>query len=559
MKKHISKIVLVAIILLASILRLYSLGAVPVSPDWDEVALGYNAYSILQTGKDEYGVPFPLVLQSFGDYKPALYIYFALPSIALLGLNTFAVRFPSAILGILTVSAAYFLIKEIFTWRDKKNAADEKQSTIVALLSTFLLAISPWHIQFSRVAFETNAGLALNIFGALFFLKGLKKPWLLSLSVFFFGCSLYVYQSEKVFVPLLLLLLIGIYRKFFFALPKKALVGFFLTGVIICMPLVFSLLTDHTYLSRAKGVSIFSGESKLLDLEKDKLLKAKEEGDIIGQIFSNRRVTYGKEIINGYMSHYDINWLFVTGDLERHHAPSMGLLYFVELPFLLLGIYFLFFSRFPKEAKLLIFGWFLIAPIPASVTQGVPHAVRTLNFLPTFQIFTAIGLLSAMLYISRWNYHFGKLYFKYLLFSIFVLVALFNFGYYLNQYFVQQNYFTSKEWQYGYADAVAEIKKIEGNYDKIVIANQSPLDQSYIFFLYYLHYPPAVFQSENGNKIENKTFSKYEFRPIHWSKEQKSANILYVGREIDFSPKIKSLKEIKYLDGKTAIKIVEGE
>src|SRR5258705_13126314 len=102
-KRFVSSILLVCIVLFSAVLRLYQLGAVPVSPDWDEAALGYNAYSILQTGKDEYGKSFPIILQSFADYKPALYMYLAIPTIALFGLDTFAVRLPSAIFGILTV------------------------------------------------------------------------------------------------------------------------------------------------------------------------------------------------------------------------------------------------------------------------------------------------------------------------------------------------------------------------------------------------------------------------------------------------------------------------
>src|SRR3990167_8598168 len=96
---HMNKkifIFLTIIIGIASVLRLWQLGKVPSSPDWDEVALGYNAYSILQTGRDEYGKFLPIVLRSFDDYKPALYVYLAIPAIKLFGLNVFAVRLPSA-------------------------------------------------------------------------------------------------------------------------------------------------------------------------------------------------------------------------------------------------------------------------------------------------------------------------------------------------------------------------------------------------------------------------------------------------------------------------------
>src|SRR3989344_72155 len=106
--------ILIGIILLSAILRLWQLGNVPPSPDWDEVALGYDAYSIIHTGKDEFGKFLPVVLRSFDDYKPALYSYLAIPPILLFGLNVFAVRLPSAIFGIIAVVSVYFLVKELF-------------------------------------------------------------------------------------------------------------------------------------------------------------------------------------------------------------------------------------------------------------------------------------------------------------------------------------------------------------------------------------------------------------------------------------------------------------
>src|SRR3989344_6534752 len=205
--------ILIGIILLSAILRLWQLGNVPPSPDWDEVALGYDAYSILHTGRDEFGKFLPVVLRSFDDYKPALYAYLTIPSILIFGLNTFAVRFPSALFGIISVIAVFFLIRELFK--------EYKYRDYLSLLSSFLLAISPWSIQFSRVAFESNIGVTLNVLVVLFFLKGLKKPWMLSLSAFFAGLSIYSYQSEKVFTPLLVLVIVIIFWKKLFAINKK--------------------------------------------------------------------------------------------------------------------------------------------------------------------------------------------------------------------------------------------------------------------------------------------------------------------------------------------------
>lgn len=544
-QKVLQIILLVFIILLAAVLRLYQLGVVPAAPDWDEAALGYNAYSILLTGKDEYGQFMPIVLQSFDDYKPALYMYFIVPLIPLFGLDIIAVRLPSAIMGILTVLATYFLVKELFKRKD------------LALVASFLLAISPWHIQFSRVAFETNTGLAFNVFGALFFLKGLKKPWLLIISAVFFGLNLSVYQSDRVFTPLLAAMLIIIYWKELFRLPKKYIVAAFMVGILVVLPLAYYVTTNSKALSRLKGVSVFTEPTTMKNESQIRYTDDKQHLNPTGIYFHNKWVTYSREVLSGYMSHFDLNWLFIRGDLARHHAPAMGQMYLWELPFLLFGLYALIFFKFPTKAKILIFVWFFLAPVPASVTNGVPHAVRTLNFLPTFQIFVALGLVFAYEFVR--NYRNVK--WKYPLYAVVLFFAMFNFIYYLNQYFVQQNYFTSYDWQYGHKEAVAYVKEKESQYKKIIVSDQVPLDQSHMFFLFYLKYPPELYQhagNTTGGFREIHKFDKYEFRPITWKDEEQTKDILYVGLPDNFPPVLPDyeVKTIYYVDGKPAIKIM---
>ncbi|MBI2599051.1 glycosyltransferase family 39 protein [Candidatus Curtissbacteria bacterium] len=121
------KYLLLAIILLAAILRFYKLGSTPPSLYWDEASLGYNAYSILKTGRDEHGKFLPTTnFAAFGDYKPPGYIYTTVPSIAIFGLTEFAIRFPSALFGTLTVLLTYLLAKKLFGesqngWREWKG------------------------------------------------------------------------------------------------------------------------------------------------------------------------------------------------------------------------------------------------------------------------------------------------------------------------------------------------------------------------------------------------------------------------------------------------------
>lgn len=295
MKNKTSFSLLIVIVLLAAFLRLWGLGSVPISPDWDEAALGYNAYSLLHTGKDEYGQFMPIVMQSFNDYKPALYAYFIVPLLPIFGLDTFAVRLPSAIFGIITVLATYFLVKDLFA-RGVKNNKGRQYTEAVALLTTLLLAISPWHIQFSRVAFEANTGVAFNVLSVLFFLKGLKRPWLLFVSVTFMALNLSVYQSERLFMPLLALALVIIFRKELFALPKKYLIGALVIGVLVMSPLLYYMTTNQHVLARAKGVSVLSQQTPSTEEIAKRYLYDNKHDNVWGSIFHNRRVAQIRDV-----------------------------------------------------------------------------------------------------------------------------------------------------------------------------------------------------------------------------------------------------------------------
>ncbi len=161
--KSKTKILLIAILLVASFLRLWKLTEVPVSLFGDELDVGYHAYSILKTGKDYSGNLLPLHFQSLAEWRTPLYLYSAVPTVAIYGISPLGVRLPAAFFGILGILGLYLLVKQI-----SKN---EK----LALASAVFLAISPWHIQYSRAAFEVTMLLAFLLFGLYFFFRSFKR------------------------------------------------------------------------------------------------------------------------------------------------------------------------------------------------------------------------------------------------------------------------------------------------------------------------------------------------------------------------------------------------
>ena len=125
------KIVFVLLLLFSFFIRFYRLSSIPEGFHADETDYGYNAYSLLRTGKDEYGKPFPLIYRSFGDYKGALYAYLTIPFIATAGLSEWTVRAPSAVFGILFTVLTFAIVYQI-----SKNYR-------LAILSMALAVISP--------------------------------------------------------------------------------------------------------------------------------------------------------------------------------------------------------------------------------------------------------------------------------------------------------------------------------------------------------------------------------------------------------------------------------
>ena len=166
------KILLIAILFLGLFLRVWGINEVPYGFTPDEASFGYDAYSILLTGRDQWGHKLPLVLESFGDYKPPLYAYILVPFVSALGLEKSVIRLPNALIGAAAIYVTFLMILQ-FAKADNSN---EKSYRRIAWVSSTLLAISSWHIMMSRAAFEANLTTFLIPLGILLFLRGLKKP-----------------------------------------------------------------------------------------------------------------------------------------------------------------------------------------------------------------------------------------------------------------------------------------------------------------------------------------------------------------------------------------------
>ena len=244
MRKY-SNLLLIGILVIASLLRLWQLDRVSVSLFGDELDVGYHAYSILKTGRDYSGNFLPIHFQSLAEWRTPLYLYSVVPTVALFGVSPWGVKLPAAIFGILGVWVFYLFIRQI----------TGKQG--IALLCALVLALSPWHVQYSRAGFEVTQLLTLYIAGIYFFLRGLKNGKWLFPSAVFLALTPWAYSTAKLFLPLTFAALVLIWRRDLLKLPRKQLIIAALCFAIVAAPIAFSTVFGGGA-QRFNYISIFS-------------------------------------------------------------------------------------------------------------------------------------------------------------------------------------------------------------------------------------------------------------------------------------------------------------
>jgi 4-amino-4-deoxy-L-arabinose transferase-like glycosyltransferase len=429
---------LVLIILLAVFLRTYRLDNVPPALFGDEVDVGYQAYSLAKTGKDITGRFMPTYIRSIAEYRAPLFIYSAVPFISFFGLNEWGVRLPAAFWGILSILGLYLLVNHLFGRK-------------VALLSALLLTLSPWHLQYSRASFEVTLLLFLLIYGCFFFVSFEKRRVNLLFSMLLFGLTPYTYSTASVFTPLLILILGVTYLpKLRKDLTMSALAGLVL--LITVFPAIISIYKGEAR-ERFQTVSIFQ-ESVLLD--KANLARVGlEHNDINGEkqtvnsnievLFHNKPAIFTQVFSLNYLRAFSFEFLFGKGDPNyRHSIQEMGELYLFELPLLLLGFYVLF-TKVKLTNKIIVLGWLIIAPIPASLTfDGGFHSTRLILMLPPLIILNALGVSYLSERIKRLPFLIVS--------SLLLILAIIGVTFYIHRYYIHYPIESWRWWQIGYKE-----------------------------------------------------------------------------------------------------------
>lgn len=472
----VKKVIIIFIV--AAILRFWAISSLPSSLSMDEIAVGYDSYSILKTGRDQHGEFLPLSFKSVGDYKAPVAFYLTVPSLLLFGENELGVRFPAAFLGTLTAVAFFFLLSEVSI--GKKGA----------FFGALWLAINPWHVYLSRTSFDGIIALFFLIFGIYLFLKAIRSnAHLLVPSALFLSLSVWSYHVERLFVPLLTVFLLLYFR------PKKLLIPG-LVVLFFAIPFVYQAFWSQ---------GIF---------------------DRIGDLWVGRDP--GTSWINQYLNYFDFNLWFAKGlNLTPPNYPDSGFLYYIDFPLFLIGAYALF-KGLPAGAgknkflKFLTLFWFLAGPLPASLTRGGINPGRILVWLPFF------GFVIA----SSYDFLFEKLKNKFVI-GVYLIFLIWNVGYFWDMYKYNFPKYYADLWHYGYKEAAQYACANRARYEKIIITDKYGIEWPsvktipYLYILFYCKWDPATY-------LTDKNLYNIEFRQPQWRIDSKEKNWLLIGSRWDF-------------------------
>ena len=412
---------LLTILIIASFLRLWGINKVPISLFSDEIDVGYQAYSIIKTGKDYFGNSFPLYFHSYADFRTPLYIYLTVPSVYFFGITALGVRLPASIFGILSIWAMYLLVNQLMGYQvNRRNDIPANFYQPLSLLSAGLLALSPWHIQYSRAAFEATLLLTFLLLGFYFFFKFLnagnfsnksyKRQKLLTrhlakfffLSLLFLSLTPWIYSTAKLFSLLVVLFLVFMWREEIFKLPKNKIILSAVFFLFLFTPSIF--ITSGS--SRFGYISVFSDPTTQTEVDYQRFYDAQVRSiyggniflKVASRIFHNKLNFWGEKIVDNILRTFSTEFLFIKGDLNlRHSIEGVGQFYKVEFISLILGIILFFTGSARSELKFFVLFWILLGTFPATITRdGGSHATRLILILPPFVFLISYGVIKTL-------------------------------------------------------------------------------------------------------------------------------------------------------------------
>ena len=343
---------MVICLLAAAALRFPDLHHTPPPIHYDEAANGVILREIAFAGYQ------PVFIPSYTG-KDVLFFYLAGVVTRLGGSSVFTMRYTSALVSLLTIAATYWLGRELVRRRS------------VAVVAAAILAVTFWHILFSRLGFRAISEPLLQALTVAAIWRGLRRDqwrWLV-LGGLFLGLTAYTYLSARLFpIPLGLSLLL------FFLNREQRTRRWEQIGVIIAV--AFLVLIPILLYFRQNPDAFWVRITQVAPAE-------------------GRQLTVGQSLLKS------LGMLFVAGDpYWRYNDPGRPVFNWVWGGFLLAGVWFnvrqLFRARWDWQRA----GWLflLITPLimllPTALATGeiVPSNIRAIGILPFVMFWPALGL-----------------------------------------------------------------------------------------------------------------------------------------------------------------------
>ncbi len=500
---------LIGVLALGTFLYFHKLDSIPNGLYVDEASTGYNAYSILKTGKDEYGKSFPIAMRFLGSYSPPLYTYLTTGIVYLRGLQVSSVRFISAISGVLSIVTYFYLLKSL-----KVTKSSHSQ-----ILGTVFFAISPWLIFYSRAGYELNLDFLFFSLYAFTFWLSLKKPKLLIPALILISLSTYAGHTQKILAPIFFLIVMLVFKKeFLSSRSRKYLFLGILSAAIIQIPHL-TILATPAFFSKT---SLFYIDVVYAQAEKISNLLPN---------FIAIPASAVREFLSQYLTYFSPRSLFFLPDPDPQRSiPELSVFYpWMIIPYIL-GLYIIWKNK-KSAAYKFIFILTLISPFPAALTSDPFSTQRALPLLLPLSLINTIGLEKLI----------NKIKFYIWVPIVFVLILL-SLLLFWRSYFVLLPNERAKNWGYGFKELAEEIKKRP---TENFIIDQSRIKPAYIELAFYLEYPPEKFQQETDKSIAKNYYTNVDFsdaykfanietRNINWEYDIYREQIL-VGDELAVS------------------------
>jgi hypothetical protein len=535
--------ILGSILVVAAVLRLADLERNPPGLYCDEVALGVNARQLGRTGRSLKGEALPLYVheatfEKWGSkaivYQP-IYQYAMVPVVGTLGLSAFSVRLTSVLFGLLGIVSAHFLARQLHGPR-------------AGLAAAFLLALSPWHFQYSRIAFEV---VSLTFFVATGFAllhRGLERPgWLLPGAVLL-AAGTYCYPAARMFIPLLCAAFGWIFRDAL-ARHRPSVLQAVAAAVLVGLPNLYLVLTDPNQ-SRMHHLFLWGAS---LDAEPAvRLLREGWSDTPAGAaILGNRDLLVPFSIAYNYLRYLSPDFLLLSGDPVLRHCPrGMGVCHWFVAPLLLAGLVALFRSR-PDPRSRFLLAWMLLWPIPASLTVDSPHATRAFVAFPILEIVAALGLAA----LARAAGPARPARLRVAAAGLLVAVGIqgsHDVSRHLHDYFRRYPVYAAESWDFGVREAFAEAARLRRPDEEILV---SPgVFNSYLNILFFAD---AGNSSPPGNRNPAAVPLPPGYR-VAWTEElnPRPERALWIVKAREAHPSMKTVAEIPMPDGAPNLRIL---